>query len=126
MAQFDTMKNLLFTLPFLVFSCNLDQKSPVVGGPCSYKTTYHPARVVGFDSSQMDALFEVNLHGKPDTFGYHELNNAYLTPDEVKTTGFAVGNIYRLAHDGIESGTCTPVILRLELVPSDSTTATAK
>ena len=111
------MKNLLFALPFFVVSCNSNHQAPVVGGPCSYETTYHPAKVVHFDSLRMDALFEATLHGTADTFGYHEMNNAYLTPHDLKTAGFAVGKIYRLAQDDIKTGTCTPVILRLELVP---------
>ncbi len=95
----------------------------MVGGACSYETTYHPAKVVDFDSSLMDALFEVNFHGKADTFGYHEMKNAYLTPEEVKTTSFAVGKVFRMAQDDIKTGTCTPVIMRLELVAFDSTTS---
>jgi hypothetical protein len=114
------MKNLLFALPFLVVACNSNRKEPMVGGPCSYETTYHPAKVIDFNTSLMDALFEVNFHGKADTLGYHELNNAYLTPEQVVETGFSVGKTFQLAQDDIKTGTCTPVILRLELVPFDS------
>ncbi len=119
------MKYLIFALSFLVFSCNSNPKEPMVGGPCSYETTYHPAKVIDFDSSMMDALFEVNFHGKPDTLGFHELNNAYLTPEQVQQTGFSVGKTFKLAQDDIKTGTCTPVILRLELTPFDGTAAPA-
>ncbi|MCC6726895.1 MAG: hypothetical protein IT258_20500 [Saprospiraceae bacterium] len=115
------MRYLLFALSFLVVACNSNHQEPMVGGPCSYKTTYHPAKVIDFDSTMMDALFEVNFHGKPDTFGYHELRSAYLTAEEVKTKGFAVGKVFRMAQDDIATGTCTPVILRLELTLYDST-----
>ncbi len=119
------MKNLLFALPFLVVACNSNRQEKMVGGPCSYETTYHAAKVIDFNASLMDALFEVNFHGKADTLGYHELNNAYLTPEQVVETGFSVGKTFKLAQDDIKTGTCTPVILRLQLEPFDST-ATAK
>lgn len=118
------MKYLLLALPFLVIACNSNRHEQMVGGPCSYETSYHPAKVVDFDTTLMDALFEVNFHGKADTFGYHELKNEYLTPEAVKSTGFEVGKVFRLAQDDIKTGTCTPVILRLELTPFDSTAAT--
>jgi hypothetical protein len=124
-AQFTSMKNLLFALPFLVVACNSNRQETMVGGPCSYETTYHPAKVIDFNTSLMDALFEVNFHGKADTLGYHELNNAYLTPEQVVETVFSVGKTFKLAQDDIKTGTCTPVILRLQLEPFDST-ATAK
>ena len=120
-AQFTSMKNLLFALLFLVVACNSNRQEPMVGGPCSYETTYHPAKVIDFNTSLMDALFEVNFHGKADTLGYHELNNAYLTSEQIVETGFSVGKTFQLAQDDIKTGTCTPVIPRLELVPFDST-----
>ncbi len=88
----------------------------MVGGPCTYSSTYHPAKVISFDSQQMDAQFEVTMGSMTDTFGLHELNNAYLTPEQVQASGIAVGKVFKLAEDKITSGTCTPNIMRIELV----------
>ncbi len=87
----------------------------MVGGPCSYSSTYHPAKVIQLDSIGMDAHFEVNMHGSTDTFGYQSLNNASITPQLWESSGLAVGKVYKLVEDNIKSGTCTPHILRIEL-----------
>jgi hypothetical protein len=110
------MKYLLLALPIFVFSCNTTPEPHMVGGPCTYSSTYHPAKVISFDSQQMDPQFEVMLGSVTDTFGFHELNNAYLTPEQVQASGMAVGKVFKLAEDKITSGTCTPNIMRIELV----------
>ena len=93
----------------------------MVGGPCSYKTTFHAAKVLELlsnaDSSQIDAVFEVEMQGTTDTFTFQELNNRFLTLADLDSTGLAVGAVFSLAEDEITSGTCTPHILHFKLVP---------
>lgn len=118
-AKIENMKYLLLALPILAFSCRPNQQEPMVGGPCTYATTYHPAKVIHFDAQQMDAQFEVQLGSKTDTLGFYELNNSYLTQEQVQQSGMAVGKVFKLAEDNITSGTCTPNILRIELAAFD-------
>ncbi|MCU0347273.1 MAG: hypothetical protein MUC59_10025 [Saprospiraceae bacterium] len=108
---------LIFTLPLLLFiSCHTAQPERIVGGPCSYTSTYHPAKVIRIDSIMMDALFEVRMEGSTDTFSYQVLNNASITPQSWESSGLSVGKVYKLVEDKIKTGTCNPLIRRIELV----------
>jgi hypothetical protein len=112
------MKHLVFYLGILLFACR--SKEQVAGGPCSYKTSVYPAKVVRIeqiDSVKYDALFEVN-HG-PLTFyaRYYEQNQAWFTKEQLLKDSIVVGAIFRYEEDRIVNGSCSPQIVRLVLEP---------
>lgn len=100
-----------------LLGCHQDK---MVGGPCSYETTYYPAKVIAIaavDSTMLNLLFEVKMGENLDTLDYHELNSSYLTRQEAEASKVVEGKVFSLAHDHIVSGTCTPEIQRIELKP---------
>jgi hypothetical protein len=91
-----------------------------VGGPCTYRTTLYPAKVLQVlrdDPQAVNVLFEVRFEGGADTLTFHEVNGSYLTAEQAALQGLLPGNEYTMAVDQITSGTCTPTIQRVELKP---------
>ncbi len=109
-------------LSLFFFSCNNAVKEEPDGGPCSYKETVFPARLIQLeqrDSLSWDARFEISLPegaDKKDTVGFYQLNNQYIPDEKIKKDSIAVGSLCQYVIMDIVSGHCNPqvIIVRLE------------
>jgi hypothetical protein len=104
---------LLLSSGLLFVSCN--NGGPVDGGPCSYKETIHPAKLIKLetsDSTRYNAWLEleagINSTNKKDTVYSERLNGGPLYAEQIKKDSIAVGRIYKLIRREILSGHCTP------------------
>lgn len=115
-------KNLIPALVLFLASCNNAGEEEPDGGPCSYKETVFPARLIQLeqrDSLSWDARFEVSLpdgKDKKDTVGFYQLNNQYIPDGKIKKDSIAVDSLYQYVVMDIVSGHCNPqvIIVRLE------------
>lgn len=111
-----------YTLAFSVMvllatACNDSEKEEPAGGPCSYKTTLYPARLVKFvkkDSVQFDAVFEVyHTYEWKDSLSYYLQFKQYLTKDKIIADHLDTGSVWQYRVDEIITGSCNPHIERL-------------
>lgn len=115
-------KQLLFFFTVsLLFSCK-DEKSKVNGGPCTYRETRHPAKLIRLetrDSLRYEAYFEleagVRSAGKKDTVSYEVLNYRPVTAEEVRKDSLAEGRICTYIIQDIATGHCDPHIQIIRL-----------
>lgn len=104
---------LLISSTLLFVSCN--NGGPVDGGPCSYKETIHPAKLIKLettDSTRYNAWLEleagINSTDKKDTVYSERLNGGPLYAAQIKKDSIAVGRIYKFVRKEILSGHCNP------------------
>jgi hypothetical protein len=104
---------LILTSAFLFFSCN--NGGTVDGGPCSYKETIHPAKLIKLettDSVRYNAWLElepgIRSSGKKDTVYSERLNGGPLYAEQIKKDSIEVGRIYKIVVKEIQEGHCTP------------------
>jgi hypothetical protein len=105
-----------------LMACN-NGGNAVDGGPCSYKNTVHPAKLIFLethDSVRYNAWLEleagINSTGKKDTIYSERLNGGPLYAEQIKKDSIAVGKRYKFVIKEILSGSCTPrvTIIRFE------------
>jgi hypothetical protein len=94
----------------------------IVGGPCSYKTSFIPAKVVNIEqlsATSFDVWFEVaSLYGEGlDTVSYKSEVFEGLTREQIKKSGIEPGKLFKCQLDEITKGTCTPRIRKLTTEP---------
>lgn len=107
-------QGLLFLFSVMLFvSCN--NGGPVDGGPCSYKETIHPAKLIYLethDSTRYNAWLEleagINSPDKKDTVYSERLNGGPLYAEQIKKDSITVGISYKFVVKNIISGSCTP------------------
>lgn len=108
------IKRLLPVFGLLFIACNNGDKV-VAGGPCSYKETIHPAKLIKLettDSTWYNVWLEleagIQSKDKMDTLYSRQLNGSLLHIDQIKKDSIAVGNTYKFVVQDIISGSCTP------------------
>lgn len=104
---------LLLFVAALIYSCN--NGSPVDGGPCQYKETRYPARLIKLethDSMRYNAWLEleagITFPDRKDTVFSERLNGGPLYAEQISKDSIAVGKIYTLVRKEIIEGHCTP------------------
>lgn len=95
----------------------------MVGGPCTYKETYHPIIIKNIIPKGNSGSYDLELInfaflGEDSIVNYHFLNNSYLEKKEIET--LHKGDTITLVEQNITSGTCTPHILSVELKKYDA------
>lgn len=104
-------------LVFLLGSCNFQAD----GGPCTYETTIYPATLlkkVDINPLYYDALFVVEIDGKPDTLSFANKNNGNnISVEEIPKDSLIAGNLYQYEVMRIRSGSCNPVVDLIRLKP---------
>ena len=104
---------LLLSSALLYVSCN--NGGPVDGGPCSYKDSSYPAKLIYLetqDSVRYNAWLEleagINSSGKKDTVYSERLNGGPLYAEQITKDSIEVGKTYTFVVKQILSGSCTP------------------
>ncbi len=111
---------LLLATALAMQSCR-DGKEPEqpAGGPCSYRNTVIPARLIAMYSAGPDyeLLFKLDSNAlippPDDTISYYMEQGHYLPAREADSLGVAVGKYYTYLVRDIESGHCSPQIRQL-------------
>ena len=91
------------------------------GGPCTYTTTIHPAKVIAIvpiDSSKSDVKFEVVMPGRKETLSYYAEQKHYLNKEEISKQDLSLGNEFCYEEHTITSGSCNPhfFVLKMERI----------
>lgn len=93
------------------------------GGPCSYKETIHPAKLIKLetpDSVRYNAWLElepgIRSAGKKDTVYSERLNGGPIYAEQIKKDSISVGRIYVYVVKEILDGHCTP---RVDIIRFD-------
>lgn len=99
----------------IMFLCACNNGGPVDGGPCSYKETIHPAKLIYLethDSTRYNAWLEleagIKSMDKKDTVYSERLNGGPLYAEQIKKDSITVGISYKFVVKNIISGSCTP------------------
>jgi hypothetical protein len=110
-------------LAAIVFYCCHSPEQPA-GGPCSYRDTRIGATVLAIDSvgeESLDLQLKLDSNSfinQPDnTVFYNHHNNSYITLREADSLQIAVGKKYNFVISEIVSGSCNPLVMRVELTP---------
>ncbi len=105
-------------LTVLFYSCN--SGGPVDGGPCSYKETTHPAKLIYLethDSTRYNAWLEleagIKSPDKKDTVYSEKLNGGPLYAEQIAKDSIVLGNTYTYVVREIIEGHCNPVIYNI-------------
>jgi hypothetical protein len=109
---------IFFIVATLFIACNNQEEIPA-GGPCSYRSEIHPAKLISIkqiDSINIDAQFEISWQTSKDTISYYMAKHHYLTADQIKTDSLNIGNVYQYVEEFMVSGNCNPHIKYLELI----------
>ena len=103
---------LLLTTAWL-YSCN--NGGPAAGGPCQYKETRYPARLIKLethDSMRYNAWLEleagITFPDRKDTVFSERLNGGPLYVEQISKDSILVGNIYTYVKKEITEGHCNP------------------
>ncbi len=94
---------------------NTNTDKNMLGGPCTYETTASSIvvkSILEINPNQYDILLGNN---KYDTLLFYMMHQKYLDSNEIKK--IHIGDTLTLKEDNITSGTCTPHILKIELLP---------
>lgn len=125
MRHYLELKGLIFVVSIFSlwgFTCNKQGKEAILGGPCSYKTTNYPAKIINIEdvgNNQCDLALEINPYNaiKPDTISYYTQNSniGYASMEEIKKHNLKIGDniIYEVME--IEKGTCNPHMVSIKI-----------
>lgn len=101
----------------LLTGCNNQEETPA-GGPCTYKKTILPAKLVQLiskDSLEYDAVFEVSRSpGQTDTVNYQELHHRLLSAEDIKKDSLLIGEVYQYLEQDLVTGSCNPHIVSIQ------------
>jgi hypothetical protein len=113
------MKNGMIISFLLLFSAcnNHSQQEVPAGGPCTYKNTVRPARLIHLisnDSVNYDAVLEISRSAVLlDTVYYQRIHHRLLSAEEVKKDSLLVGTTYQYVEQDLVMGSCTPHIVSI-------------
>jgi len=110
--------NVLIVGSFLLLAgCNNQSETPA-GGPCTYKSTVLPAKLIQLnskDSLEYDAVFEISrTSGQTDTISYQQIHHQLLTTEEIKKDSLLVGQLYQFVEQDLVTGSCNPHIMSIQ------------
>ena len=108
-----------FVASFLLFAgCNNQEETPA-GGPCTYKNTVLPAKLIQLisrDSLNFDAAFEINRpSGITDTVYYQEIHHRLLSAEELRKNSLHIGQTCEYQEQDLLTGSCNPHIVSIQL-----------
>ena len=98
---------------FSLEQCNRPVKPPIVaGGPCDYKTTLLPVKVIYVfaNSKDADALMVIEQNERltvKDTLLFSAAIGRNITPEEAEKFKMKEGTVYTYEIKDIISGSCT-------------------
>ena len=108
------IKRLLSVCALSLIACN-NGSTIVDGGPCNYKDTSYPAKLIYLethDSVRYNAWLEleagINSSDKTDTVYSERLNGGPLYAEQITKDSIEVGKTYTFVVKQILSGSCTP------------------
>jgi hypothetical protein len=99
----------------LVLSCNNDKKDPgaVAGSPCTFEDSKQPIEVYRIvpanNGGEYDIIFRWPQSENEDSLyslSYHQVNNKYVTSEQLKADSIVVGKIYQYIVSKTISGSC--------------------
>ncbi len=109
---------LLLILALMFVSCN--NGGPADGGPCSYKDTVYPAKLIYLethDSVRYNAWLEleagIKSPDKKDTVYSEMLNGGPLYAAQIAKDSIVAGKIYKFVVRKIMEGHCNPLIYNI-------------
>lgn len=106
-------KPFLFFLLILITACNQQGETPD-GGPCSYKETLVPVRLIELDSTGNDNWDAFFINGS-DTLSFSRLNNRQLSNAEAGKLRHDSAGAASLLVQEIINGHCNPHIETIRL-----------
>ena len=119
-----------FIFAFLLSSCSSQAENPIIGGPCTYKSTQGRATIISLKSSgtnsnncnhnPVEVVFDF-VPDNPANANKATDKNRVLTVGDGKNPplnyvlgkGLSIGSTHPCIKQNIASGTCTPVIFTL-------------
>jgi hypothetical protein len=110
-------KVIIYSFLFLLAACNNQEETPA-GGPCTYRNTVLPAKLIQLissDSLNYDATFAISRSsGKADTVYYQQLHHRLLSAEEIKKDSLVVGQVYQYLEQDILTGSCNPHVVSIQ------------
>jgi hypothetical protein len=110
-------KGIIYSFLFLLAACNNQEETPA-GGPCTYRNTVLPAKLIQLissDSLNYDAAFAISRSsGKTDTVYYQQLHHRLLSTEEIKKDSLQVGQTYQYLQQDLVTGSCNPHVVTIQ------------
>lgn len=103
---------------FLLLAGCTNQEETPAGGPCTYRNTVQPARLIQLissDSLNYDAAFEISRSsGKADTVYYQQIHHRLLSAEELKKDSLFIGQTCQYLEQDLVTGSCNPHIVSIQ------------